>query len=34
MSAEYEGKEDPLTGVQKLVDKIKTLAGNIPQCNK
>ena len=25
MSAEYEGKEDPLTGVPKLVDKIKTL---------
>jgi sugar phosphate isomerase/epimerase len=25
MSAEYEGKEDPLSGVAKLVDKIKLL---------
>jgi len=25
MSAEYEGKEDPSTGVPKLIDKIKTL---------
>ncbi len=25
MSAEYEGKEDPLTGVPKLVDRIRTL---------
>jgi hypothetical protein len=25
MSAEYEGKEDPMTGVPKLIEKIKTL---------
>jgi hypothetical protein len=25
MSAEYEGEEDPMTGVPKLLDKIKTL---------
>jgi hypothetical protein len=25
MSAEYEGQEDPMTGVPKLVGKIKTL---------
>lgn len=27
MSAEYEGKEDPMTGVPKLMDKIKRLCG-------
>lgn len=27
MSAEYEGQEDPMTGVPKLVEKIKTLCG-------
>jgi len=27
MSAEYEGEEDPMTGVPKLLDKIKTLCG-------
>jgi hypothetical protein len=26
MSAEYEGEEDPSTGVPKLVDKIKALS--------
>jgi hypothetical protein len=30
MSAEYEGEEDPSTGVPKLVDKIKTLSRKYP----